>query len=108
MCLLWLFKVNGLCCKMEYYSKCITNLIVGENQLAYDNLKLSKMVFVLPHEKVRYYDLKLRLLKNLGLKDKIYKNCDQLILIDNIDFSTRNEYLNLISEYIEKLPFTTK
>ncbi len=69
---------------------------------ALTNLKMSKS-FIDPE---RYYNIKLKVLTHLQLD--CYKTINQLTQLNDIDFSTRNQYLDLMSSYIKPLSFVTK
>jgi len=86
---------------MEHYAQFINCLIDGQNDKALKNLKLAKPIL----DQVKYYELKLKVISDDHLK---YKKVEKMTFLNNIDFNVRNYYLNLLSNYIEPLPFTTK
>ncbi len=87
---------------MEQHNICITNTILDDYLLAYNVLKIAKILIANHEEQLLYDKTLIQLLLKLGYKKEGYHLCEKIIF-SNYNWDIKNEFINHQSHFIDSL-----
>ena len=87
---------------MDQYNISITNTILDDYPLAYEVLKVAKILISNPDEQLLYYQTLVKILLKLNYKKEGYKLCEKVIT-SRLNWDIKNEFINYQSQFIDPL-----